>query len=148
MSSLYAKFKKALKTSTFRINLIVKIKSLDDEAFKHPLLQKKVTELEENAIHYTARKNRKGITETTSIVDNYLKTVKRKLRQVESFRDKERASLFFSDQANTRNFAPYNPGAKNAHQSPFMISGGQTYDLPRIQVMNMHNSFLFTDETF
>ncbi|OPX38152.1 MAG: hypothetical protein B1H11_04950 [Desulfobacteraceae bacterium 4484_190.1] len=72
-----------------------------------------------------------------------MKTVKRKLRQVESFRDKERASLFFSDQANTRNFVPYNPGAKT-----FMISGGQTYDLPRIQVMNMHNSFLFTDETF
>jgi len=67
---------------------------------------------------------------------------------VESFRDKERASLFFSDQANTRNFAPYNPGAKNAHQSPFMISGGQTYDLPWIQVMNMHNAFLFTDEAF
>ena len=72
----------------------------------------------------------------------------RKLSQVESFKDKEWAGLFFQAQANTRNFVPYNPGAKNAHQSPFMIAGGQTYDLPWIQVMNMHNAFLFTEEAF
>ncbi len=148
VTRLYKKFKKVLKTSTSKKNLEVKIKALDDEAFNHPLLQKRVTELKENAVHYTAYKNRKGITETTSIVDNYLKIVKRKLRQVESFRDKEWARLFFRAQANTRNFMPYNSGAIYAHKSPFMLAGGQTYDLPWIQVMNVHNAFLFSQGSF
>ena len=141
---LYHKFKKVLKTSTSSLNLKVKLKSLDDDAFNHPLLKTRLKELEENATHYTAHKNRKGITQTTSIVDNYLKIIKRKLKQVESFRDKNWTRLFFQAQANTRNFVPFNSGAKNAHKSPFMLAGGCTFDLPWLQVMNMHNAFLFT----
>jgi hypothetical protein len=34
-------------------------------------------------------------------------------------------------------------GAKNAHKSPFMLAQGQTFNLPWIQVMNVHNAFLF-----
>jgi len=34
--------------------------------------------------------------------------------------------------------------AENAHQSPFELANGQTYDLPWAQVMNVHNAFLFT----
>jgi hypothetical protein len=45
--------------------------------------------------------------------------------------------------ANIRNFAPFMSGAKNAHKSPFMLAQGQTYNLPWIQVMNVHNAFLF-----
>jgi hypothetical protein len=45
--------------------------------------------------------------------------------------------------ANVRNFAPFMSGAKNAHKSPFMLTQGQTYNLPWIQVMNVHNAFLF-----
>jgi hypothetical protein len=144
ISELYVMFKKVLKTSTSKANMEAKIKSLDDEAFSNPLLQDRLTELVKNASHYTAHKSRKGITETTSMVDNYLKIVKRKLRQVESFRDKDCTALFFRAQANTRNFVTFNPGAKNAGKSPFMLAAGQTYDLPWIQVMNMHNAFLFT----
>jgi len=118
---------------------------LDDDAFGNPLLQARLTELRENASHYTAYKNRKGITETTSLVDNYLKIVKRKLRQVESFRDKKWTALFFRAQANTRNFVSFNPGAKNVGKSPFMLAAGQTSNLPWIQVMNLHNAFLFTE---
>jgi hypothetical protein len=145
ISDLYRKFKKVLKTSTSKVNLVAKINCLDDEAFRNPLLQARLNELIENAAHYTACKNRKGITETTSLVDGYLKIVKRKLKQVESFRDKRWAALFFKAQANTRNFVPFNPGAKNAGKSPFMLAGGQTYDLPWIQVMNVHNAFLFSE---
>ena len=145
VKQLYKKFKGVLKTSTSAINLKAQIRNLDDEAFTHPLLQKRLEELRDNAEHYTAHKNRRGITETTSIVDNYLKIVKRKLRQVESFRDKYWTRLFFRAQANTRNFIPYNPGAKNAHKSPFMLAGGYSYDLPGFQAMNVHNAFLFAD---
>jgi hypothetical protein len=77
------------------------------------------------------------------IVDNFLKTVKRKLRQVESFRDQEWAGISFRAMANIRNFAPFMSGAKNAHKSPFMLAQGQTFNLPWIQVMNVHNAFLF-----
>jgi hypothetical protein len=34
-------------------------------------------------------------------------------------------------------------GAKNAHKNPFMLAQGQTFNLPWIQVMNVHNAFLF-----
>jgi hypothetical protein len=145
VARLYKKFKKVLKTSVSKIHLNVMIKSLDDKAFNHPLLKKRLEELKENAEHYAAHKNRRGIRETTSIVDNYLKLVKRKLRQVESFRDKNYCELFFRAQANTRNFTPYNPGAKNAHKSPFMLAGGEHYDLSGFQAMNVHNAFLFAD---
>ena len=62
ISELYLKFKKILKTSTSKANMEAKIRCLDDEAFGDPLLQARLTELRENASHYTAYKNRKGIT--------------------------------------------------------------------------------------
>jgi hypothetical protein len=145
VSRLYKKFKKVLKTSTSKINLEARIKSLNDEAFSAPILQERLEELKENAAHYTAHKNRKGITQTTSIVDNYLKGIKRKLRQIESFRDNKWAKLSFLAHANIRNFVPFLPGSKNAHQSPFELAGGQTYGLPWIQTMSVHNAFLFTE---
>jgi hypothetical protein len=144
VTRLYKEFKRILKTSTSKINLDVKIKLLNDDAFNHPLLKERLDELSKNAVHYTAHKKRNGITETTSIVDNYLKLVKRKLRQVESFRDRYWTKLFFRAQANARNFIPYNSGAKNAHKSPFMLAGGNSYGLPGFQVMNVHNAFLFS----
>lgn len=144
-SELYKKFKQVLKSSTSKINLDTRIKLLDDEAFLDPILRARIDELKENAAYYTAHKQRKGIAETTSMVDNYLKIVKRKLRQVESFRDRQWAALFFKAQANTRNFVPFNPGAKHAGKSPFALAGGQTYDLPWIQIMNVHNAFLFSE---
>jgi hypothetical protein len=143
VSELYRKFKRVLKTSTSRVNLETRVKLLDDEEFVHPILRARLDELKENAVYYTSHKQRKGIAPTTSMVDNYLKLVKRKLRQVESFRDKHWTALFFKAQANTRNFVPFNPGAKNAGRSPFALAGGKTYGLPWIQVMNVHNAFLF-----
>ncbi len=140
-NNLYKKFKKVLKTSTSKVNLMAKVKSLNDPAFQNPILAERVSELQENATHYTSHKRRKGITQTTSIVDNFLKQVKRKLKQVESFRDMECTKLFFKGMANARNFVPFVPGSKNANKSPFELSGGQTYDLPWAQVMNMHNAF-------
>jgi hypothetical protein len=47
--------------------------------------------------------------------------------------------------ANVRNFVPFNSGAKNAHKSPFMLALGETHDLPWLQVMNVHNAFLFAE---
>jgi hypothetical protein len=105
----------------------------------------RLDELKENASHYTCHKKREGITKTTSIVDNFLKSVKRKLTMAESFRDKKWSQILFRAMANTRNFVPFLPGAKNAHKSPFVLAQGQTYDLPWIQVMNFHNAFLFTE---
>jgi hypothetical protein len=141
---LYKQFKKILETSNSRISVEVKIKALDDPAFKHPLLQERLAELQENASRYACHKRRNGITKTTSVVDNFLKLVKRKLTMAESFRDKEYAHILFQALANTRNFLPFLPGAKNAHKSPFMLAEGQAHDLPWIQVMNIHNAFLFT----
>jgi len=145
VSELYKKFKRILKTSTSKVNLESRIKLLDEEEFLDPILRARLDELKENAVYYTAHKQRKGIAQTTSMVDNYLKLVKRKLRQVESFRDKQWTTLFFKGQANTRNFVPFSPGAKNAGRSPFSLAGGKTYDLPWIQVMNVHNAFLFCE---
>jgi len=144
-TELYKKFKAVLKNSTSKVNLETRIKFLDDEEYLHSILQARLDELRANAVYYTLNKQRRGIAQTTSLVDNYLKIVKRKLRQVESFRDKEWAALFFRAQANTRNFVPFNPGAKNAGKSPFSLAGGQTHDLPWIQTMNVHNAFLFTE---
>jgi hypothetical protein len=145
VSELYKKFKRILKTSTSKVNLETRIKLLDEEEFLDPILRARLDELKENAVYYTAHKQRKGIAQTTSMVDNYLKLVKRKLRQVESFRDKQWTTLFFKGQANTRNFVPFSPGAKNAGRSPFSLAGGKTYDLPWIQAMNVHNAFLFCE---
>ncbi len=143
-SRLYKKFQKVLKTATSAGSMKAKLKSLDDEAFEHPLLKLRVDELRENAVRYTSHKSRNGITTTTSMADNFLKIIKRKLRQVGSFKDKDCAKLFFKATANIRNFVPFLSGAKNAHKSPFMLAGGETFDLPWMQVMNMHNAFLFT----
>lgn len=145
---LYKKVHKVLENSTSKINMEVKLNALKDEAFQHPLLKGQLDELKKNAVHYTVNKNRKGITRSTSMVDNILKIVKRKLRQAESFRDREWARILFKALANVRNFVPFLSGAKNAHKSPFMLADGETHDLPWIQVMNMHNAFLFTKEAF
>lgn len=147
VNRLYKIFKKILTESTSKANLEAKLRAIKDEAFNHPALAIRIKELKKNAAHYTCHKNREGIRPTTSLVDNYLKQVKRKLNQVESFRDQAWASLFFRAQANTRNFLPFGPGAKNAHKSPFMLAGGQTYGLPWMQVMNVHDAFLFTNGT-
>lgn len=144
---LYAKFKEILDSSTSQINFKVKIKLSKEVAFAHPIVYAVINEIEKNAKHYTIHKKRKGIRKTTSLVDNFLKTVKRKLKQVESFRDRDWTSILFSAIANVRNFVPFMSGAKNAHKSPFMLATGQTHDLPWIQVMNIHNAFLFTDES-
>jgi len=139
---LYQQFKKVLETSESGTVLRLRVKGLTDEGFHHPLLQARLDELTVNAARYTCHHKRHGLTPTTSIVDNFLKQVKRKLRQVESFRDPDSASAFFRAMATVRNFVPFLPGAKNSHHSPFMLAGGETFDLPWVQVLNVHNAFL------
>jgi hypothetical protein len=148
IKSLYCKFKNVLETSSHQVSLKVKLKSLNEPAFNHPLLKGRLAELKENAPHYTCHKKRNGITKTTSIVDNLLKLVKRKLTMVESFRDQHYTRILFRALANTRNFVPFLSGAKNAHKSPFELAQGQTYNLPWMQVMNIHNAFLFTPNAY
>ena len=145
ISRLYKKVKNILKTSNSKIVLRVRLDSMKEAAFEHPLLRTRLVDLKENAVHYTSNKQRKGIASTTSIVDNYLKIIKRKLRQVESFRDPLHTRLLFRAMANARNFLLFLPGAKNAHKSPFMLAQGVTFNLPWIQTMNAHNAFLFTE---
>jgi len=145
---LYKKIKELLQWSSSGRALEVKLNALEEEAFKHPLLQKRLEDLKTNAVHYTCYRKREGISRTTYAVDNYLKIVKRKLRQVESFRNQECTKILFQAMANVRNFVPFLSGAKNAHKSPFMLAQGETYDLPWIQVMNFHNAFLFSDNAF
>ena len=65
--------------------------------------------------------------------------------QVESFRDPEYTRFTFRAMGNVRNFLPFLSGAKNAHKSPFMLADGETFDLPWIQTMNVHNAFLLTE---
>jgi hypothetical protein len=125
--------------------LEVQINFLKDEAFNHPRLRQVLDEVKKNAVHYATHKNRKGIKKTTSLVDNFLKIVKRKLRQVESFRDQESTGLLFRVMANIRNFVPFNSGAKNAHKIAFMLAQDETHDLLWVQVMNMLNAFLFVE---
>ncbi|MDM8525937.1 DUF6431 domain-containing protein [Desulfococcaceae bacterium HSG8] len=142
---LYKKFGEASDSATSAVNLKIKIGLLRDEAFNHPLLRRVLNQVIEDGACYTCRKRRKGIKKTTSLADNFLKTVKRKLRQVQSFRDRECTEILFRAMANVRNFVPFMSGAKNAHKSPFMLAQGKTYDLPWVQVMNVHNAFLFTE---
>jgi hypothetical protein len=139
---LYQQFKRVLTTSESRTVLRLRVKGLTDAAFHHPLLQPRLDDLSANAARYACHQKRHGLTPTTSIVDNFLKQVKRKLRQVESFRDQAGTHAFFRAMATVRNFVPFLPGAKNAHQSPFMLAGGETFELPWVQVMNVHNAFL------
>ncbi|KPA13712.1 hypothetical protein MHK_006080 [Candidatus Magnetomorum sp. HK-1] len=141
---LYDKFSTVLEESTHEANMEVKINMLTkDEAFNHPLLKCRLDELKENAKKYTAHKNREGIKKTTSIVDNFLKIAKRKLREAMSFRDAKWAKILFRGMANVRNFVEFKAGAKNAHKSPFMLAGGEDFSLPWMQVINVHNGFLF-----
>ena len=118
-----------------------------EPAFDHPAVAGVIGELEKSAVHYTVYKRRNGIKRTTSLVDSFLKTVKRKLRQAESFRDPNWATLLLRAMANVRNFVPFMSGAKNAGKSPFVLANGSTYDLPWSQVMNVHNAFLFAEES-
>ena len=144
---LYKKFKNILDTATSKANLKSKIGFLKNDAFTYPPIQKILDQVIKDGVHYTCHKSRKGIKTTTSFVDNFLKIVKRKLRQVESFRDKEYTGLLFNAMANIRNFAPFLSGAKNAHKSPFIMAQGENYELPWVQIMNVHNAFLFTENT-
>lgn len=142
---IYKKVKKILSTANSGITLKKRIEELNDPSVDHPKVRSALDELKKNAVHYTVYKRRNGIKRTTSLVDNFLKIVKRKLRQVESFRDRESTAALLRAMANVRNFVPFMPGAKNAHKSPFMLAGGETFDLPWIQVMNLHNAFLFAE---
>ncbi len=142
---IYGKVKKILATANSQTTLKIQTDMAWEPAFDHPAIRPVLDGLKKNAVHYTVYKRRKGIKKTTSLVDNYLKIVKRKLRQAESFRDRNWTAAFLRSMANVRNFVPFMPGAKNAHQSPFMLANGTTYDLPWIQVMNVHNAFLFVE---
>ena len=145
ISSLYKEVKKILETASSESALRAKLNHLlKDDAFEHPLLKSRIESLMEDGVHYTCVNKRKGIAPTTSIVDNFLKIVKRKLKQAESFRDPESAGCLFRAMANARNFLPFLPGAKNAHKSPFMLAEGETFNLPWIQTMNVHNAFLLS----
>jgi hypothetical protein len=141
---LYQQFKRVLTTSESGTVLRLRVTGLSDKAFHHPLLRAHLDDLTVNASRYTCHQKRHGLTPTTSIVDNFLKQVKRKLRQVESFRDQASSHAFFRAMATVRNFVPFLSGAKHAHQSPFMLAKGETFDLPWVQVMNVPNAFLLT----
>ena len=144
--ALYRRIVTVLDTAVSATELKLKLKGLehDNEAFTHPLLRPRMEALRTHAARFTCHHKRHGLTKTTSMVDNFLKQVKRKLRQVESFRDQDATRVFFRAMATVRNFVPFLAGAKNAHQSPFMLAEGETYDLPWAQTMNMHNAFVFT----
>ena len=143
MKRIYDSVKKVLSTANSQAALRIQIDMTRESAFDHPLIRPVIKNLKENAVHYTVYKRRNGIKKTTSLVDNFLKIVKRKLRQAESFRDRDWASVLLRAMANVRNFVPFMPGAKNAQKSPFVMANGTTYDLPWVQVMNVHNAFLF-----
>ncbi len=143
---LYQQFKTVLETSESGTVLRLRVKGLTDAGFRHPLLQARLDELTMNAARYTCHHKRHGLTPTTSIVDNFLKQVKRTLRQVESFRDPDSTSAFFRAMATVRNFVPFLSGAKHAHKSPFMLAHGETHGLPWVQVMNVHNAFLLAGQ--
>ena len=55
---------------------------------------------------------------------------------------------FFKGMANVRNFVKFKTGAKNAHKSPFVLAGGEDFSLPWMQVINVHNGFLFESIKF
>ena len=144
VNAFCGKIRKILDTATHAGALKARLKALDDEAILHPAVKERIDDLLNNAVHYTSHKQRGGITTTTSIVDNFLKIVKRKLKQVESFRDRISTQTLFKAMANIRNFVPFGSGAKNVGKSPFMLAGGETYGLPWMQVINVYNGFLFT----
>ena len=65
---LYKKFRKVLKTATSESSMRAKLTSLNDEAFEHPLLKKRVEDLRDNAVRYTSHKKRNGIGNVGQIV--------------------------------------------------------------------------------
>ena len=134
-----------LETSYSGWALRAHLNALKRCAFEHSLLKSRMDSPKEEAVRYTSCKNRKGIASTTSKADGFPKIVKRKLRQAESFRHRDFTLHIFQAMANARNFRPFLPGAKNAHKSPFMLAQGETFDLPWIEAMNVHNAFLFSD---
>jgi hypothetical protein len=146
IKKIYASVKKILATANSQTMLRIKIDMAEEPAFDHSAIRPVLDALKKNAVHYTVNKRRNGIKRTTSLVDNFLKIVKRKLREAESFRDRNWTAVFLRALANVRNFVPFMSGAKNAHKSPFMLADGSTYDLPWIQVMNVHNAFLFVED--
>jgi hypothetical protein len=143
---VYGKVKEIMETANSERTLRIRIDMAGESAFEHPAAAPVIEELKKSAVHYTVHNKRSGIKKTTSIVDNFLKIVKRKLRQAESFRDSNWAGLLFRAMANVRNFVPFLPGARNAGKSPFMLAEGNDYDLPWSQVMNVQNAFLFVEE--
>ena len=144
IQELYEKFSRVLKEASHGVNMEVKVDLLlKEDEFSHPLLKLRLEELKENAVNYTVNKSREGIKKTTSLVDNFLKIAKRKLREAMSFRDPVWSGIFFKGLANVRNFVEFKTGAKNAHKSPFMLAGGENFGLPWMQVVNVHNGFLF-----
>lgn len=147
VNELQKKIKKILDTATHARALKAQLKGLNDKAFSYPAIKDRIEDLRDNAVHYTSHKQRNGITTTTSIVDNFLKNVKRKLKQIESFRDKILTRSLFYAMANIRNFVPFMPGAKNAGKSPFELAGGETYGMKWMQVINMHNGFSIAHNT-
>ena len=147
VNELYEKIKKILETARYAGALKAQLNGLNDEAISYPAIKDRIEDLLKNAVHYTSHKQRSGITTTTSIVDNFLKNIKRKLKQVESFRDRIWTRSLFYAMANTRNFVPFMSGAKNAGKSPFELAGGETYGLKWMQVINMHNGFSIAHNT-
>jgi len=81
VNRLYKIIKIALETASSGVGLKVKIESLQmhEQAFRHTLFRTIIEEVKKNAVRYTVNKNRNGIKKTTSLVDNFLKVVKRKL---------------------------------------------------------------------
>ena len=142
----YQSIKKILATANSQLNIKIRIKNIQAPLLLIPSVQSVLDKLVENAVHYSVYKRRSGIKKTTSLVDNFLKIIKRKLRQSESFRDQRSTSFLLRAIANARNFVPFMSNAKNSNKSPFMLAQGATYDLPWVQVMNMHNAFLFVDD--
>ena len=60
VTRLYKKFKKVLKTSTSKINLEIKLKTLDDDAFSHPLLKKKGCRVKRKCHSLYLKQKKKG----------------------------------------------------------------------------------------
>jgi len=143
---VYEKVKGIIETANSEKILRIRIDMAGESALTHPTVAPVFDELKRCAVHYTVHNRRSGIKKTTSLVDNFLKFVKRKLRQAESFRDSNWTGLLLRAMANVRNFVPFLPGAKNAGKSPFMLGEGNDYDLPWSQVMNVHNAFLFVED--
>ena len=96
---------------------------MQESAFRHSQIRPILEEVKKNAVRYTVNKNRNGIKKTTSPVDNFLKIVKRKLRQVESFRDRHMTGILFRAMANVRN-SDYNGFGGDHDTLPKMLKSG------------------------